>query len=75
MTYYIIKDKRNSTYKIKGNNFTKPSWTPNKDKAQLFKSITACKCSTRYIRTDRNKLDKGMLPDWIEIISIEINFK
>ena len=72
---YVVRDKRNGKYKIKSTGFASTVWTANRRQAQQFKNKAAAKKGmySYNINPDRAKLGaKIILPDWVEIIPVEM---
>lgn len=76
MICYIIKDKRCNKYKRKTHYWCDEKWIEQKDKAQLFrtKGAATISCYSYSINLDSCKIGaKIILPDWVEIIPVEVN--
>lgn len=76
MNYYIVIDIRNNNYKCPANR-NYEAWSDDIQKAKLFKTRGAAtiSCYSYSINPNRHKLKaKIILPSWINIIEITVNF-
>ena len=75
MQRYVVRDKRSGIYKVKTVGFTSTKWTKNRRKVQLFKNKGAAKKGmySYNINPERGKIGaKIILPDWVEIVPVDM---
>lgn len=75
LKFYYVLDKRNGKSKMKRRGFAPTKWTDDPSKRQLFRTTgAAIRGMYSYnINPERGKLGaKIVLPDWVEIISLNL---